>query len=305
MTTEYMRGKTVLITGATNGLGKATALELATMGARVVIVGRNPARTEAVLNQIKAHSGNPAVESLVADLSSMREAARLADEVKVRYPRLDVLVNNAGIMSAERRETADGYEMTFALNHLSAFLLTNLLLEKLKANAPARIVNVTSSSHMMSGKVRFDDLHLKRSNYLGGFPAYGQSKLMNIMFTYELSRRLAGSGITVNCVHPGTVNTGIYRHNHGWMRVIQNVVFSFGSTPEKGADPIVYLASSPEVEGVTGQYFDHYKPAKSSAASYDEAAQRKLWQISTALTRLAPVGGGWLAYDEAQETVRA
>jgi NAD(P)-dependent dehydrogenase (short-subunit alcohol dehydrogenase family) len=298
MTGASIQGKVVLITGATNGLGKATALELAKMGAQVVIVGRNPAKTDATLKEIESVSGNRAGRSLIADLSSMREVAHLAEEIKKRVPRLDVLVNNAGAMYSHRRETADGYEATFALNHLSVFLLTNLLLETLRAAPAARIVNITSSSHTMIRKIRFDDLHLKRGNYLGGFPAYGQSKLMNIMFTYELARRLEGSRVMVNCVHPGTANTGLHHHNRGWMRVIQNVVFSFGITPEAGAAPIVHLAASPELEGVTGQYFDRHKPAKSSSVSYDETARRQLWQISERLTGLAPDGRGWLGYAE-------
>lgn len=305
MTSEYMQGKTVLITGATNGLGKATALALAKVGAQVVIVGRNPHKTEAVLKEIEAASGNRTIKMFIADLSSMREVARLAEDVKSRLARLDVLINNAGAMYSHRRETADGFEATFALNHLSVFLLTNLLLEKLRAAPAARIVNITSSSHTMVGKIRFDDLHFRQTNYLGGFPPYGLSKLMNIMFTYELARRLEGSSVTVNCVHPGTVNTGIYRQNRGWMRAIQDVVFSFGSVPEDGAKPIVHLASSPELERVSGRYFDHYKPARSSSASYDEAAQRRLWQISEQLTGLAPDGRGWIGLAEEPAPVTA
>lgn len=288
MTTTPMRDKTVLITGATNGLGKVTALELAKMGAEVVIVGRDPAKTEATVSEIQAESGNRNVDMLVCDLSSMREVARLAEEVNTRYPRLDVLVNNAGGFNSDRRETLEGYEMTFATNYLSAFLLTQRLLEKLKAAPSARIVNLASSSHSMTGPVRFDDLHLKHTNYGGGFPAYSQSRLMTVMFTYALARRLQGSPVTVNCVHPGVVQTGLHQHTRGWMRIIQNVVFSFGTTVQNGAKPIVYLASSSDVEGVTGKYFDHYKPSRSSPESYDEAAQQRLWEISSQLTGLSP-----------------
>lgn len=305
MTTEYMWGKTALITGATSGLGKATALALARMGAQVVIVGRNPAKTETTRKEIEAASSNRTIQMLVADLSSMQEVARLAEDIKNQLPRLDVLINNAGAMYSHRRETVDGYEATFALNHLSVFLLTNLLLEKLRAAPAARIVNITSSSHTMVGKIRFDDLHLKHANYLGGFPSYGLSKLMNIMFTYELARRLEGSSATVNCVHPGTVNTGIYRQNRGWMRAIQDVVFRFGSTAEDGAKPIVYLASAPELERVSGRYFDHFKPARSSSASNDEAAQKRLWQVSERLTGLAPDGRGWRGLAEEPAAVTA
>src|SRR5215207_6225037 len=204
---ELMSEKIILITGATNGIGKAAALELAKQGNTVVIVGRNPAKTQATVEEIKQQSGNSAVEGLIADLSSLADVRRLADEFRQRHSRLDVLINNAGALFAERELTVDGYEMTFAVNHLAYFLLTNLLLDLLKASAPARIVNVASDAHK-GMKINFDDLQLEK-NYGGMMgPAYGQSKLANILFTYELARRLAGTGVTVNALHPGLVRTG-------------------------------------------------------------------------------------------------
>jgi len=185
-------------------MGKVVALELAKKGATVVIIGRDPVRTQATVKEMRAQSGNSAVDGLVADLSSMAEVRRLAEEFRKRYPRLDVLINNAGAIFAQRQSTVEGYERTFALNHLASFLLTNLLLDMLKASAPSRIVNVSSRSHE-GGTINFDDVQSAQSYGIGGGRAYSQSKLANIMFTYELARRLSGTGVTVNAVHPGTV----------------------------------------------------------------------------------------------------
>lgn len=280
-----LQGKTVLISGATNGIGKQSALELAKMGAQVVIIGRNKTKTEESLREIQSGSGNKDVHALIADLSSMAEVRRVAADFRKSYSRLDVLLNNAGAVFASRQETVDGYEMTFALNHLSYFLLTNLLLDMVKASAPSRIVNVSSDAHT-SAALNFDDLQNKQSYGMGGFRAYGQSKLMNIMFTYELARRLAGTGVTVNALHPGVVNTGFGRNNKGLMSIAMNVISLFTIKPEDGAKTSVYLASSPEVEGVTGKYFDKCKAKQSTAVSYDEAAQKRLWTVSEQLTGL-------------------
>jgi retinol dehydrogenase 12 len=277
-----MQGKVILITGATGGIGKVTALELAKKGASVVIVGHSPVRAEAAVNDIRQASSNPQVDSLVADLSSMAQVRQLAEQFKQRYARLDVLINNAGAVFARRQESVDGYEMTFAFNHLAYFLLTHLLLERLKASAPARIVNVSSEAHTF-GPLNFDDLH-SRHYSMSGFRAYGQSKLANVMFTYALARRLQGSGVTANALHPGTVNTGFGKNNAGLMKVGMAISGLFSITPEQGAQTTIYLASSPEVEGVTGKYFDKCRPVSSSPASYDEAAQERLWQISEQLT---------------------
>ncbi len=280
-----MQGKIVLITGATNGIGKVAALELAKKGATVVIVGRNRAKTEETLNEIKTKSGNPNVEMLIGDLSVLADVRRIAGEFKSKHDRLDVLVNNAGAVFASRQETADGYEMTFALNHLSYFLLTNLLLDVLKANAPSRIVNVSSEAHTNLA-LDFDDLQSKKSYAMGGFNPYGRSKLANVLFTYELARRLAGTGVTANVLHPGLVASGFGKNNPGLMNWIMNLVHLFAISEEKGAETIVYLASSPEVEGVTEKYWDKSKAVSSSQASYDEAAQKRLWEISEQMTGL-------------------
>ena len=282
----HMQGKTVLISGATNGIGKQSALELAQMGAQVVIIGRNKAKTDETLREIQSASGNKDVHALIADLSSMAEVRRVADNFKKQFSRLDVLLNNAGGVFSSRQETVDGYEMTFALNHLSYFLLTNLLLDMLKASAPSRIVNVSSDAHRMS-PLNFDDLQNKSSYSMGGFRAYSQSKLMNIMFTYDLARRLASTGVTVNALHPGVVDTGFGKNNKGLMNVVLSVVSLFTMKAKEGAKTNVYLASSPEVDGVTGKYFDKCKPTQSTPVSYDEAVQKRLWDISEQLTGIA------------------
>ena len=281
-----MQGKTILISGATNGIGKQSALELAKMGAQIVIIGRNKAKTEETLREIQSSSGNKDVHALIADLSSMAEVRRVADDFKKQYARLDVLLNNVGGFFSERQESVDGYEMTFALNHLSYFLLTHLLLDRLKANAPSRIVSVSSEAHMMS-PLNFDDLQSKQSYGMAGFRPYGQSKLMNVMFTYELARRLAGTGVTANALHPGAVNTGFGKNNRGLMNIAMKIFTFFAIKVEDGAKTSVYLASSPEVEGVTGKYFDKCKQKQSSQVSYDEAAQKRLWEISEQLTGIA------------------
>ena len=281
-----MQGKTILISGATNGIGKQSALELAKMGAQIVIIGRNKAKTEETLREIQTSSGNKDVHALIADLSSMAEVRRVADDFKKQYARLDVLLNNAGGFFSERQESVDGYEMTFALNHLSYFLLTHLLLDRLKADAPSRIVSVSSEAHMMS-PLNFDDLQSKQSYGMAGFRPYGQSKLMNVMFTYELARRLAGTGVTANALHPGAVNTGFGKNNRGLMNIAMKIFTFFAIKVEDGAKTSVYLASSPEVEGVTGKYFDKSKQKQSSQVSYDEAAQKRLWEISEQLTGIA------------------
>jgi NAD(P)-dependent dehydrogenase (short-subunit alcohol dehydrogenase family) len=280
-----MNNKVVLITGATNGIGRVAALELAKMGARVVIVGRSREKTEAVRQEIQAAGGS--ADSLLADLSALDEIRRLAAEFRARYDRLDVLLNNAGAIFARRQTTADGFEMTFALNHLSYFLLTNLLLDVLKASAPARIINVSSDAHR-SAQMNFDDLQHEKSCGMGGFQAYGRSKLANVLFTYELARRLAGTGISANALHPGFVATGFGRNMPGLMNRVMGIMHRFALTPEQGAQTLIYLASSPEVEGMTGKYFDKNRPMRSSPASYDEAAQKRLWDISERLAGLQP-----------------
>ena len=279
-----MQGKICLITGGTNGIGKSTAQELARMGATVVIVGRNAQKTSQVVKEIRAASGSETVDSLLADLSSQQEVRRLADEFKSKYSHLHVLLNNAGGFFMRRQLSVDGIEMTFALNHLAYFLLTNLLLDTLKASAPARIINVSSDAHA-SGKIEFDNLQGERNYSVG---AYGNSKLANILFTTELARRLEGTGVTVNALHPGFVATGFAKNNG---RVIAALVSIFAPlvarSPAKGAETLIYLASSPSVDGITGKYFydSHVIPAAPQAT--DMVVARKLWDGSAKMVHLA------------------
>ena len=251
--------------------------------ARVIIVGRSPEKTEATVRQIRAETGATAVESLVADLSSQAEVRRLAEQVQARCDRLDVLVNNAGAMFLKRVESVDGIEMTLALNHLSYFLLTNLLLPLIKASAPSRIVNVASDAHK-GASIDFDDLQAKQK--YSGWRAYQQSKLANILFTNELARRLDGTGVTVNSLHPGFVRTNFLHVFEGrWGgRLIRAIAERIAISPEEGARTSIYLASSPDVAGVTGRYFVKEKPVASSAQSRDPAAAQRLWRMSEEMT---------------------
>jgi NAD(P)-dependent dehydrogenase (short-subunit alcohol dehydrogenase family) len=279
-----LAGKTMLVTGATAGIGVSTAIGLAERGATVVIAGRYRPKCEATVAQIKQQTGNPNVEYLLADLSALADVRRLAEEYRSHYNRLDVLVNNAGAIFLSRHVTAEGLEMTFALNHLSYFLLTTLLLDMLKASAPARIVNVASDAHRY-GPVNFDDIQSARR--YGGMMAYGQSKLANILFTYELAGRLAGSGVTANVLHPGVVATH-FMGNNGVIGLLYRALSRpFLLSPTQGAQTSIYLAASPEVEGVTGKYFVKRKEARSASASYDGAAARRLWEVSEQLTAVS------------------
>lgn len=274
---QLMQDKICLVTGGTSGIGKETALGLAGRGAHVVIVGRDPVRTKTTADWIGREAGTEQVASLLADLSSQAEVRGLAREFKSRYPRLDVLVNNAGGIFTRREKSADGFERTWALNHLSYFLLTQELLELLKASAPGRIINVASTMHT-SGAIDFDDLQGEKS--YGGIRAYSQSKLANVLFTYALARRLEGTGITANCLHPGGVATSFGLNTPGALKLLMRLARPFLITPEQGAATSIYLASSPDVEGVSGKYFAKCKLARSSAASHDEALQERLWAVS-------------------------
>lgn len=278
-----MNGKTAIITGATNGIGKETALGLAQMGAHVALVGRDARKGAAVVAAIKEQSGNPAVDFLRADLSVQAEVRALADEILARYPRIDVLVNNAGGVFGQRQLTADGIEQTFAFNHLAYFLLTNLLLDRIIGSAPARIVNVSSAAHHM-GQLKFEDLQGKK--HYSAFLAYGRSKLANLLFTYELARRLAGTGVTVNAAHPGAVATGFAKGNAGLWGMLFGIFRPLMRTPAEGAQTSIYLASAPEIAHVTGMYFADQRPAHSSPASHDRQAQQRLWQVSAHMTGL-------------------
>jgi NAD(P)-dependent dehydrogenase (short-subunit alcohol dehydrogenase family) len=265
--------KICLVTGATDGVGKVTALRLAQAGATVIGVGRNPEKIKAVLAEVGAAPGS--LEFLTADLSSQADVRQLAEEFKRKYDHLHVLVNNAGALFTRYRESVDGIEMTFALNHLSYFLLTNLLLDTLRASAQARIINVASDAHQ-GNAINFDDLNHKRR--YSEWTAYGASKLANILFSYELARRLHGTGVTVNAVHPGFVNTNFQRAAGLNMRG--------PLSPEEGADTQIWLAQSPDVEGVTGKYFVRRKDTRSSDVSYDKAVARRLWETSATLVGL-------------------
>jgi NAD(P)-dependent dehydrogenase (short-subunit alcohol dehydrogenase family) len=282
--TVSMSGKTVLITGGTGGIGRAAAIGLSSMGARVGITGRDRARAEAAAAAIARESGNPAIDIFVADMSSQADVRRLAGEVLAAYPRLDVLLNNVGGFWAHRHVTADGLEHTFALNHLAPFLLTSLLLDRLIANAPARIVTVSSGAQSM-GKIDFDDLMGERK--YSGQQAYNQSKLANVMFTYELATRLEGSGVTATVLHPGVTSTGFGAEDmaRGWGPLIA-LMRPFMKSPERGAETPIHLASSPEADGVSGRYFADRKPKKSNASSYDTATTRRLWDVSADLVGL-------------------
>jgi retinol dehydrogenase-14 len=279
-----MTGKNILVTGGTGGIGKATAVGLAALGARVGITGRDATRTEAAAADIRAASGNPAVDVYTADMSSQAEVRRLAGEVLDAYPRLEVLVNNVGGFWAHRHVTADGLEHTFALNHLGPFLLTHLLLDRLKASAPARVVTVSSGAHA-TGRIDFDDL--QGAAAYSGQRAYNASKLANVMFTYELARRTEGTGVTATVLHPGVVRTSFGAEDQAaFFKVMQPLVRPFLKTPAAGASTSVYLASSLEVEGVTGRYFAKRKPKTSNKDSYDTAAAARLWQVSAQLVGL-------------------
>jgi retinol dehydrogenase 14 len=281
-----MAGKFVLVTGGTGGIGRATAIGLAALGARVGITGRDQARTEAAADDIGAAPGSPAVDAFAADMSAQAGVRHLAVQVAGTYPRLDVLVNNAGGFWAHRHLTAHGLERAFALSHLAPFLLTNLLLDRLTASAPARIVTVSSGAHA-GGRIDFDDLQGERD--YSGQRAYSQSKLANVMVTYELARRLESTGVTATVCHPGVVRTSFGAEDHaayfaGMIRVARLVMKS----PAQGALTPVYLASSPEVEGITGRYYANRKPKTSSKASYDTKAAARLWQVSAGLAGMTP-----------------
>jgi retinol dehydrogenase 14 len=284
-----MVGKTVLITGGTSGIGKATASGLAALGARVAITGRDLTRVSATASDITDATGNPDVDAFGADLSSQAEVRRLAAEVLGAYRRLDVLINNVGGFWATHHITADGLEHTFAVNHLAGFLLTNLLLDRLKSSAPARVVTVSSGAQSM-GKIDFENL--QGEGTYSGQTAYSQSKLANVMFTYELARRLEDTGVTATVLHPGVTRTAFGAEDPSWIsKVITPFWRPFMRTPPRGAETSIYLASSPEVETVTGRYFAGRRQKASSKASYDEDQAARLWEVSALLVGLAPSVG--------------
>lgn len=281
-----------MVTGSTSGIGRETARGLAQRGARVILVSRSAEKCTATMEQIKEQTGNDQVDYLAADLSAQAEIRDLVQRFYQRYDRLDVLINNAGGFFLSRRESVDGIEMTVALNHLNYFLLTNLLLDTLIASgetgAASRIINVSSDAHRGS-RINFNDLHMKRR--YSGMEAYGRSKLANVLFTYELDRRLAAGRVrekvTVNALHPGFVRTNLAGDNGPLARIIMRLVYLIaGRSPERGAETSVYLASSREVEGVSGKYFVDCEPVKTDPVSHDEETAKRLWQVSARMVDL-------------------
>jgi NAD(P)-dependent dehydrogenase (short-subunit alcohol dehydrogenase family) len=274
-----MLGKRVLITGANAGIGKWTAIGLAELGASVVLHARSAEKGRAAQDEVKRRTGRHDVDLLLADFASLAEVRRLAAEVLDRYPRLDVLVNNAGLISGRRQESADGYELTFAVNHLAPFLLTNLLLDLVVASAPARIVNVASRAHLRAS-IDFEDLDLRHGYH--GMDAYSRSKLANILFTRELARRLAGTGVTANSLHPGVVRSdfGSGGELGGVMGAGWAIMQPFLLSPKQGAETSIHLASSPDVAGISGEYFDRRQVARTSTRARDLDAAARLWSVS-------------------------
>jgi NAD(P)-dependent dehydrogenase (short-subunit alcohol dehydrogenase family) len=276
-----LSGKTVVLTGATSGIGRATALGLADEGARLILVGRNPERCEETLSLVRRRSGRDDAVMLRADLSSQQELRRLADEVLARAERLHVLVNNAGVTLLQRQLTVDGLESTFATNHLAYFLLTGLLLPRLCASAPARIVNVASDAHRF-GRLELDDLQNERR--YRALRVYGQSKSANILFTQELARRIAGSGVSANALHPGGIRSNLGRSEGRALEAVRRVVGLFLKSPEEGARTSLYLAGAPEVEGVSGRYYAKCRERTPAAHARDPERARRLWERSEDLT---------------------
>jgi NAD(P)-dependent dehydrogenase (short-subunit alcohol dehydrogenase family) len=276
---QSVRGKRVLITGATGGIGLAAAQKLAALGADLAVVARDESRARAAVSKIKSAAAATNVDVLHADLSSQRSVRELAADALNRYPRIDSLINNAGAVNRERRLTEDGIELTWAVNHLAPFLLTNLLLERLVASAPARVITTTSDAHK-GVLIPLDDINAGRGYPRQGFVRYGQSKLANILFTVELARRLEGSGVTANCVHPGLVATGFNRNNGAFMNLAMTMVRPFSRSPAKGAETIVWLADAPEISGQSGGYFVDKRRATPSGPAQDLEMARRLWELS-------------------------
>ena len=277
-----MKGKTCVVTGANSGMGFVVARELARMGAAVVLVCRSQSKGDLASSEIRRVTGNESVELMIADLASLESVRTFAQDFKQNHQKLHVLVNNAGLILGKRTLTPDGLETTFQVNYLSHFLLTHLLLDVLKASAPSRIVNISSDAHT-SGHMNFDDLQFERG--YGGWKSYCQSKLAQILFTYELAERLKGTGVTVNCLHPGAVRTN-WGDEAGTLGIGIRLARPFMLSPDKGAETALYVATSPDLEGVSGKYFAKKRETQSSKESYDEEERRKLWDISMKLSGL-------------------
>jgi retinol dehydrogenase 12 len=278
-----MQGQVCVVTGATSGIGKAAAAALARQGAEIIVVGRDPGRAEATAAAIQA-DGAPPPKVEIADLARLDQVRALAGRLNQNLDRIDVLINNAGLVLNERQVTPDGYEHVFAVNHLAPFLLTNLLRPKLTASAPARVITVSSDAHT-AARLDLDDPNLEHG--WSSWRSYSNSKLANILFTRELARRLDGTGVTANCLHPGVVRTGFGRDARPLMRAGITIARPFMLSPERGADTIVYLASSPDVAAKTGGYYVKRQLREPSAAARDDGLARRLWEISERLTGLA------------------
>src|SRR5829696_7664154 len=282
-----MAGRTVLVTGATAGIGKATALGLAMMGAHLAITGRDASRTEDAAREIRAAGGGQ-VDVFVADLSAQAEVRRLAQQILQTLSRIDVLINNVGGYWNTRHPTADGLERTFAVNHLAPFLLTSLLLDRLQESVPARVITVSSNAHAQ-GRIDFDDLQGERS--YSGARAYNQSKLANVLFSYELARRLRGFSVTANALHPGVARTGFGAEDPArTQRVFVPLLRPFMKSAARGATTSIHLTTAPELAGMSGRYFVNSTPTRSSPGSYDEAVAGRLWQISSEPVGLTAAG---------------
>ena len=275
-----MKGKTIVATGATSGIGEVAVLALAGLGARIVFIARDEARAQATMKKLEAHAPGLGHRMHLADLSSMAETRKVGAAIVESEPRIDVLINNAGALFSHRQVTPEGLELTFALNHMAYFVLTEALREKLIGSAPARIVSTSSTAHQ---GVSLDFSDLQSADGYRGFKVYGRSKLANILFTRELARRLAGTGVTANCLHPGTVATRFGDASGGFMGLLIRFLRLFFISPEEGAETIIYLASSPEVANTTGGYFVKRKMTDPSEVAQDDAAAKRLWEASEAL----------------------
>ncbi|MEK7431804.1 MAG: SDR family oxidoreductase [Cyanobacteriota bacterium] len=278
-----LKGKICIVTGSNSGIGKVTALEIAKMGATVIMVSRDRNKGEKALEEVRNLSGNKDVELMLCDFASQKSIRKFAEEFKSKYQKLHILVNNAGLILTEKTITEDGIESTFAINHIGYFLLTELLLDVIRESTPARIVNVSSDAHK-TGHIDFDDINFERKKY-SSIGAYCNSKLANILFTRELAKRLKGTKITVNCLHPGVISSNFGSNTSGILGFLVKIAKPFFTTVEKGAETQIYLATSPQVEDVTGEYFSKKKVAYTTSEANNEGIAKKLWDVSNEMIK--------------------